>query len=159
MCLAKGPQGSDAGEAWTPGPSVSSQALYHWATALPWTSAIVGTFLFFSLITSSMPVPSRWPRFWPSPDSRWPWPDSRWPWPRSDLCSIPVSFLDLLPVPLADRFGSVSPVTFFSFFYPLLSLLSSFLYFFLSCQSLLLSLFLTLLFHGTFVLLWEHRSR
>ena len=25
----------DAGEAWTRGPSVSSQALYHWATALP----------------------------------------------------------------------------------------------------------------------------
>ena len=35
MCLAQGPQGSDAGEARTRGPSVSSQALYHWATALP----------------------------------------------------------------------------------------------------------------------------
>ena len=35
MCLSKGPQRSDAGEAWTRGPSVSSQALYHWATALP----------------------------------------------------------------------------------------------------------------------------
>ena len=35
MCLAQGPQRSDAGEAWTHGPSVSSQALYHWATALP----------------------------------------------------------------------------------------------------------------------------
>ena len=35
MCLAQGPQRSDAGEAWTRGPSVSSQALYHWATALP----------------------------------------------------------------------------------------------------------------------------
>ena len=35
MCLAQGPQGSDAGEAWTRGPLVSSQALYHWATALP----------------------------------------------------------------------------------------------------------------------------
>ena len=35
MCLAKGPQRSDAGEARTCGPSVSSQALYHWATALP----------------------------------------------------------------------------------------------------------------------------
>ena len=34
MCLAQGPQRSDAGEAWTYGPSVSSQALYHWATAL-----------------------------------------------------------------------------------------------------------------------------
>ena len=35
MCLGQGPQQSDAGEAWTRGPSVSSQALYHWATALP----------------------------------------------------------------------------------------------------------------------------
>ena len=35
MCLAQGPQHSDAGEARTHGPSVSSQALYHWATALP----------------------------------------------------------------------------------------------------------------------------
>ena len=35
MCLAQGPQCSDAGEARTRGPSVSSQALYHGATALP----------------------------------------------------------------------------------------------------------------------------
>ena len=35
MCLAQEPQHSDAGEAQTRGPSVSSQALYHWATALP----------------------------------------------------------------------------------------------------------------------------
>ena len=35
MCLAQGPHHSDAGEARTRGPSVSSQALYHWATALP----------------------------------------------------------------------------------------------------------------------------
>ena len=35
MCLAQGPQRSDAGEARTHGPSVLSQALYHWATALP----------------------------------------------------------------------------------------------------------------------------
>ena len=35
MCLAQGPQCSDAGEARTRGPWVSSQALYHWATALP----------------------------------------------------------------------------------------------------------------------------
>ena len=34
MCLAQGPQSSDAGEARTRGPSVSSQALYYWATAL-----------------------------------------------------------------------------------------------------------------------------
>ena len=38
MCLAQGPQSSDAGEARTSGPSVLSQALYHWATALPWKS-------------------------------------------------------------------------------------------------------------------------
>ena len=35
MCLAQGPQRIDTGEAGTRGPSVSSQALYHWATALP----------------------------------------------------------------------------------------------------------------------------
>ena len=35
MCLAQGPQRSDAIEARTRGPSVSSQALNHWATALP----------------------------------------------------------------------------------------------------------------------------
>ena len=35
MCLAHGPQCSDACEARTRGPSVSSQALCHWATALP----------------------------------------------------------------------------------------------------------------------------
>ena len=35
MCLAQGPQRSDAGEARTHGLSVSSQALYHLATALP----------------------------------------------------------------------------------------------------------------------------
>ena len=35
MCLAQGPQHSDAGEARTHSPSVSSQALFHWATALP----------------------------------------------------------------------------------------------------------------------------
>ena len=34
MCLAQGPQRTDAGEAQTSNPSVSSQALYHWATAL-----------------------------------------------------------------------------------------------------------------------------
>ena len=37
MCLAQGPQRSDAGEAQTHGPSVLSQALYQWATALPKT--------------------------------------------------------------------------------------------------------------------------
>ena len=34
MCLAQRPQRSDAGETQTRGPSVSSQTLYHWATAL-----------------------------------------------------------------------------------------------------------------------------
>ena len=34
MYLAQGPQRSDAGEARTRGPSATSQALYHWATAL-----------------------------------------------------------------------------------------------------------------------------
>ena len=34
MCLAQEPQHSDAGEARNRGPSLSSQALYHWATAL-----------------------------------------------------------------------------------------------------------------------------
>ena len=37
MCLAQGPQRSDAGEARTHGTSVSSQALYHLATALPFS--------------------------------------------------------------------------------------------------------------------------
>ena len=35
MCLAQGQQRSDAGEARTRNPSVSSQALYNWAIALP----------------------------------------------------------------------------------------------------------------------------
>ena len=35
MCLAQGPQRSDAGEAQAYGLSFSSQAFYHWATALP----------------------------------------------------------------------------------------------------------------------------
>ena len=43
MCLARRPQRSDAGEAWTRAPSVSSQALYHWATALPHISWRVET--------------------------------------------------------------------------------------------------------------------
>ena len=34
MCLAQAPQGSDPGEAWTRGLSVSSEALYHLATVL-----------------------------------------------------------------------------------------------------------------------------
>ena len=35
MCLAQGPQHSDAGVARVHGPSVKSQALYYLATALP----------------------------------------------------------------------------------------------------------------------------
>ena len=35
MCLAQGPQRSEAGEALTRGLSVSSQALFHRAIALP----------------------------------------------------------------------------------------------------------------------------
>ena len=37
MCLAQGPQRSDAGEAQIHGPSVSIQAHCHWAIALPAT--------------------------------------------------------------------------------------------------------------------------
>ena len=40
MCLAQGPQRSDAGEARTRYPSVSSQGLYHWAIALPKEEAL-----------------------------------------------------------------------------------------------------------------------
>ena len=46
MCLAQGPQRSDAGEARTRGPSVSSQALYHWATALPQEPVIYGDLVY-----------------------------------------------------------------------------------------------------------------
>ena len=35
MCLVQGAQRSDVGEAQTRDPSVSSQALYHWAAVLP----------------------------------------------------------------------------------------------------------------------------
>ena len=43
MCLAQGPQRSNAGEARTRGPSVLSQALYHWATALLYKAAMQKT--------------------------------------------------------------------------------------------------------------------
>ena len=46
MCLAQGPQRSDAGEARTRYPSVSSQALYHWATALPMEYVLDISFFF-----------------------------------------------------------------------------------------------------------------
>ena len=44
MCLVQGPQRSDTGEARTPGLSVSSQALYHWATELPLFNAYLGNY-------------------------------------------------------------------------------------------------------------------
>ena len=40
MYLTQEPQRTDAGEAQTRGLSVSSQALYHWATALPCESIL-----------------------------------------------------------------------------------------------------------------------
>ena len=43
MCLAQGLQRSDAGEAQTRSPSILSQALHHWATALPMNK--IGTLL------------------------------------------------------------------------------------------------------------------
>ena len=43
MCLAQEPQHSDAGEARTHGLSISSQALYHWATALPWSDGMTSS--------------------------------------------------------------------------------------------------------------------
>ena len=43
MCLAQGPQRSDAGEARTRGLPVSSQAIYHWATALPVLQNVIET--------------------------------------------------------------------------------------------------------------------
>ena len=45
MCLAQGPQRSDADEARTRGPSVSSQALYHWGIALLKYSSIIYRFI------------------------------------------------------------------------------------------------------------------
>ena len=45
MCLAQGPQHSDAGEARTRGLSVWSQAVYHWATALPEADGIRFTYI------------------------------------------------------------------------------------------------------------------
>ena len=39
-------QHSDAGVAWTRGPSISSQALYHWATALPIVQLFVQWFIY-----------------------------------------------------------------------------------------------------------------
>ena len=55
MCLAQGQQRSDAGEVRTRGHSVSSQALYHWATAL--TERFYAS-VFFSIDNSqATPIP------------------------------------------------------------------------------------------------------
>ena len=43
MCLAQGPQRSDAGVAQNRRPSVLSQALYHWANSLPSVHSIMNT--------------------------------------------------------------------------------------------------------------------
>ena len=48
MCLAQGVQRSDAGEARARNTSVSSQALYRWATALPTTCLVNSAALFAS---------------------------------------------------------------------------------------------------------------
>ena len=48
MCLAEGPQSSDAGEGRARGPSVLSQALYHRATALPVPSFMDSGYYLFS---------------------------------------------------------------------------------------------------------------
>ena len=47
MCLAQGPQRSDAGEARTRGPSVSSQALYHCAPLIWWLLCALSLFSVF----------------------------------------------------------------------------------------------------------------
>ena len=55
MCLAQGPQRSNAGETRTRGLSVSSQALYHRATALPNTHVRSSIYM-MNHITSSVSV-------------------------------------------------------------------------------------------------------
>ena len=52
MCLAQGPQLSDAGKAWTWDLSVVGQALYHWATTLP-------PYVLFTLYGILVPSPSQ----------------------------------------------------------------------------------------------------
>ena len=55
MCLAQGPQGSDAGEAQTHGLSVTSQALYHWAIALPKILMVNGSLMKVESIAECSP--------------------------------------------------------------------------------------------------------
>ena len=60
MCLAQGPQRSDAGEARTRYPSVSSQALYHWATVLPWHNTVTQMSLELATIQSQVEPSTNW---------------------------------------------------------------------------------------------------
>ena len=62
MYLAQGPQRSDAGEARTRGPSALSQALYHWATALPWMGGQEDN-IFWFLFRSSPGVAKKEPGY------------------------------------------------------------------------------------------------
>ena len=50
MYLAQGSQRSDAGEARTSGLSVSSQALYHWATALHKKSISRSYIIYYNIV-------------------------------------------------------------------------------------------------------------
>ena len=54
LCSCSRTQRSDAGEARTRGPSVSSQALDHYATALPLIFAVLLTFIVFASITCNL---------------------------------------------------------------------------------------------------------
>ena len=56
LSLAQGPQRSDAGKARTRGPSVSSQALYHWATALPIMIWLLLTFVMLNIFMPYTPL-------------------------------------------------------------------------------------------------------
>ena len=55
MCLAQGPQRNDAGEAGTCGLSVSSEAIYHWATALHYKICVNAIFL-IKLLQNYLPT-------------------------------------------------------------------------------------------------------
>ena len=71
MCLAQGPQRSDAGEARTRYPSVSSQALYHWATALPPSFARTNTKFGIKIFEIDFVIENKWYlTFWPLPRGR-----------------------------------------------------------------------------------------
>ena len=50
MCLAQGPQHSDASEAQTRGLSVLSQALHHLATSLPWVYGVAKVKFFHNIV-------------------------------------------------------------------------------------------------------------